>query len=470
MNRYFKYRSLFFILAFSFIFTAPFAPAKMVPSPEVLEMNAIVQSETLSADQKIEQLEEYFEQHLTSHGGVLYRIAQVDEIRARNIALRLFRKPTTTREQKYDLAEFLLRPYVIEHIPEFISEYKEFLVDAIVDDGKDEFCIEKTATQTAVGQYSAIAGGIGSPKGIPFSKVADPRVIPILIDCLSAPDHVYPQHQGCIRRGEPGEPSGRNTQRQGIPLALSKLGAQEAIPQLKVIVQTHHDINFRFNAAYALGRLSTKANIEDFSYIISESKDHQLLFFYFGKGLVAKGDEKGIPYLSFKYSTYYNDSKLSAVLYMTEERLALLNKWKNPKTENFYRHALKYEPLQSILHFDPEKVECRPDHYGKNDENGRYTLFTNTEQVLVSQESRIVKIYDDILSAIVLNGFEGLIPLIEDIESKTRNAKIRDMSTEKLNLISGSKSAHQNKANQRVDLTVKTPVESGEAQGTAGHP
>lgn len=134
----------------------------------------------------------------------------------------------------------------------FIPEYREFLIDAILEDGKDEFYQTKTGGRTAVGEYASIAGGVDTFQGILFADVRDERAIPVLIDCLSAPDDVYAEDQGCNSMGEPGAPTGRNTQRQGIPFALARLQAIDAIPELKQIAETHHDPYLRQNAMFAI--------------------------------------------------------------------------------------------------------------------------------------------------------------------------------------------------------------------------
>lgn len=84
----------------------------------------------------------------------------------------------------------------------FIPEYREFLIDAILEGGKDEFYQTKTGGRTAVGEYASIAGGVDTFQGIPF--------------------------------------------------ALARLQAIDAIPELKQIAETHHDPYLRQNAMFAI--------------------------------------------------------------------------------------------------------------------------------------------------------------------------------------------------------------------------
>jgi hypothetical protein len=225
------------------------------------EMEDIVASQDLAKEQKMAVISAYFEKE-PYWPGVLHRLDKVDKSRTQEIALELFRKHNTSRIHKLQLGRYLLRTQTSKldqshgDPPSFTSEYRQFLIDAIVNGGIKEFFVPNTGTPTAVGEYASIAGGINAPVGILFSDVADQEVIPVLVKCLSAPDHVYPREQGDLIRGKPGEPTGRNTQRQGIPFALMYLEATEAIPALQEIVKEHHDRYLRDNATMALNVLT----------------------------------------------------------------------------------------------------------------------------------------------------------------------------------------------------------------------
>ncbi len=409
--------------------------SKIVMVKEYREMHEIVHSDQLTKEQKLEQLEAYLERAPTMYGAVLYRIAEVDQARATEIALKRFRMPTTSCAQKYVLGDYLLYPYSVgggngsDADPAFVPEYKAFIVDAILNGGKEEFCVAKIDSRTAVGEYATIAGGIGSLREIDFSCVADPQVIPVLMTCLSAPDHVYAKDQGCLRRGNPGESTGRNTQRQGIPLALAKLGAVESIPELKRIVRKHHDYNFRCNAAYALGKLSNRKSVKKLASTVRKAKEPSFLF-HFGKGLMAREEGEGIQYLDFRYSLYFNKTGWSAILYMTEERLLLIKEWEEYRTVPFYRQALSYKPLQNILIRDFAQTE-----FDKRVEE------KNKEQIRNIQKARFLQVYEDLLYGIALNDLKELAPLIRKIESETMNPEIRVLSGECLKQLLGKPQA-----------------------------
>ena len=221
------------------------------------EMEDIVASQELTRGQKRDEISAYFEKE-PYWPGVLHRLDKVDKTRTQEIALSLFRKADTSRVHKYQLGNYLLRAQTPNldrkpgDPPGFVEEYRKFLINAIMNGGKEEFCVPKTYSRTAVGEYAGIAGGIDGPVGVLFSDVVDKQVIPVLIECLAAPDNVHPKDQGCVIRGNPGESTGRNTQRQGIPLALMRLEAIEAIPALRKIVNKHHDQCLQQNASKAL--------------------------------------------------------------------------------------------------------------------------------------------------------------------------------------------------------------------------
>jgi hypothetical protein len=232
--------------------------AKRAPSKEWQELEALSKSAELTQEEKIAALKKWTKRDSSLWIMMLYRMKTLDAEEAQRVALQLFRRKDATRDVKYGLSRFLLRAQMRgrarkpDNPPGFISEYREFLVNAILSGGKKEFNKRRTGACTAVGEYAGIAGGIDPPTGVLFEDVSDKRTIPVLLQCLDAPDHIYAKDQGCVIMGKPGESTGRNTQRQGIPLALARLGAAEAIPRLKSIVDKHHDWYFRYNAAYAL--------------------------------------------------------------------------------------------------------------------------------------------------------------------------------------------------------------------------
>ncbi|MCQ9208879.1 MAG: HEAT repeat domain-containing protein [Omnitrophica bacterium] len=261
-------------------------------------------------------------------------------------------------------------------------------------------------------------------------------MIPILIKCLSAPDNMYGKEQGCVIRGEPGESTGRNVQRQQIPIALAKLNATEAIDVLKEILMLHHDYWSRYNSAYALAILMNREDSRVLEKILKEKKEYWQFLFPFGKGLIEKGDDDGVEYMAFKYSTYIKEDSLSSVLYMVEQRLEVLKNFNSKRTEIFYRQALEYKPLYNILVFDSKKVKFE-DHLRYFDGDKQWKQVTNAEEALAQAKPRIAAIYKLIITGIEINQLEMLAGIISEIGKTTKDLEIRKISEECIEILLG---------------------------------
>jgi hypothetical protein len=245
--------------------------------------------------------------------------------------------------------------------------------------------------------------------------------VPILVRCLDAPDNVWAEDQGDCIRGKPGESTGRNTARQQIPVALAKLGDEQAIEPLKQVLSKHKDIYERMNAAYALAKLLKRK--EDRAAIQKELLAKPELLpcrFSFGKGLIEIGDDDGVELFVFKHSIYYDKTGVSEVVYMASERLEILKGCRSPKVETFVREALAYKPLRAMVLFEPDSVRINPTDYGNrpNDE-------TEIRQHFAAS---IVELYGAILACVELNGLKGLSADLGEIGKETRSEKIREMT------------------------------------------
>lgn len=407
--------------------TKPNLGEETIPFMEVIsrtyqEMDNIVASKDIPKDEKIQKLREFLEKE-PYWPGVLYRIAQVDELAAQSIALELFQSETTTREHKLQLGRVLLQRY---KVPGFMREYANFLIGAVLNGGEEEFCRKRERKLSAVGEYAFIASGFEGYSSDAFEKIKDKRVIPILIKCLNAPDNVYGKQRGCVIRGKPGEPTGRNVQRQQIPIALAKLGAVESIDPLKKILMTHHDYHLRKNSAYALAILMKRKDSRIAEENLRKTEGCQQFLFPFGTGLIEKGNDDGVDYMAFKYSAYFNEDSLSSVLYMLEQRLNVLKGFKSKKMESFYKQVLKYKPLYHILLFDEKSKLWQETEATKFADT---TLIqSNAEKVRNHSTRRIITLYKDIIDGMRANHLEALCPLISDIWKQTRNAEIKKIS------------------------------------------
>ena len=441
MNPYVTHRAVTaFTLAAGIVLLAS---AQKDMQPAYRNMREIVNSQALTKEQKLSAISAYFEKDCY-WPGVLHTLDGIDKSRTWEIALGWFRKPDTSRLHKYQLAKYLLNaqdPMFARKPgdpPGFITEYRSFLIDAILNGGKEEFCVPKPGTQTAVGEYAGISGGIDAPRGVLFSDVADKRVIPVLIDCLAAPDHVYPEDQGCVIRGKPGDATGRNTQRQGIPLALAKLNATEAIPTLRQILFTHYDYYLRYNSAYALAILLPLQEVMQLQEELLHAKPSQLLtlpngkrtlelfLFPIGKGLLERGADEGIRLMSLGYNYNPDDFSLLQILYLAEERVKIMKNVKSPKVESFYSELLAHKALRPIFLFSAKNVIYEEPGY---DEKTRKSVVRNMPEKGLNQSAkRIIALYSCILDGLKSNNIHGLDRQIKAIGQATESAEIRQLS------------------------------------------
>ena len=425
MSRRFSVASVL-LCACLWLVTAAAASSKDMVDETYVEMNKIVADNLLSAGQKIERLRGYFSKQ-EYWPGVLYRVYQVDPAEGDRIAAELFGKRDTSVKHKLQIGRFVLTRRDRPPSDAFVGAYAKFLVEAILEDKGAAFMRKREeGTETVVAEYAMIAGGFEGYSWEQFEKFKDKRLIPVLIRCLSAPDEVYGTNHDNMG-GKPGEPTGRDVARQHIPIALARLGAVEAAEPLKKALLAHHDYWLRYNSAYALSYLLERAESKEIERAIGDlkDKDARLMFFPFGWGLIARGDPDGVPYMSFKYSSYFSMKDICAPKYMLEQRLHVLKGFKDKRTEEFFREALTYEPLRSVLLLDAGKVEASPWPPFNEPGGGKAA---QAEAQLRTMEDDIVKTYRAMLEQIQENKLASLCPLIAEIARKTRSQGVREAS------------------------------------------
>ena len=402
-----------------------------MPDKDGVKMNEIVASKTMSKAAKIKELRKYLKKRPDWFEGVLWRIAQVDKTVARKIALERFRRKGISRKRKLTLGSEILQNY---STPEFIDEYGKFLLNAVLKGGKKRFCRKREVGElSAVGEYAFIAGDVAAHSPKKLAKIKDARVIRILISCLKAPDNIYGsfEHQGDNIRGKPGELTGRNLERQQIPIALAKLGATQAIAPLKKTLMTHHDRYLRNDSAYALALLMKKKDCREFAQVLKRNKDYRQSLFSFGRGLIEKGDDDGVEYMAFEYAIEFTYEAIGTVLFMVIQRLDIVRDFKSRKLAAFYQQALAYEPFYNILLFDDTKVnvewELKQGKIYSTKTKQRETV-TNAKEVLHHLERRITPVYKDLLNGIKANELEGFAEIIDRIGRRTESAAIWKLS------------------------------------------
>jgi hypothetical protein len=428
-NSGFFYVSLF--ITVSLVFTISKVQAHMAPSNSAIDMSAIVKSSELTKQQKVDKLIKYFEKEPSWWSGVLYRLDRVDKTAARNISLKLFRDLNTSRVQRYELGRYILRTPNPDDPKSFISEYRKFLIDAILNGGEKEFFKPNAHEHTAVGEYAGIAGGTNRPEGILFAEVADKRVIPILIRCLPAPDHVYPKEQGCVVQGKPGEPTGRNTQRQGIPLALAQLGATEAISDMKRIAESHHDKYLRYNCAYSLAILLPKDEAISYGQQFLGDTNETYPAFGFGKGLATRQISEAINYFSPNLLPESYLKYFSTILSLITDRLNAARDMHTPGIAVLVDEYLDFRPFRDLLLHSTDSL-MRHDVFLVNEHSRKISNRNSIdpEGSLMLNEKYVVRAYKIILQIIENNNLQSLKPRIVVIGQDTANKMVREATQE----------------------------------------
>ena len=376
-----------------------------------IEINQIYTTTTLTTGEKIERLRGYFV-YEDLMPMALWRIEQLDKAAAAESALGLFRADATSRLFKIALGRRIVQVYDDEA---FVPEFGTFLVNAILNGGKEEFCGKREEeTYTAVGEYAYMASGFkGYSKEI-FAGIADARVVPVLIACLDAPD--------TVKFSDPFEETptesvstGRNVARQEIPVVLGRLKAVQAVDDLTRVMMNHQDQYLRRNAAYALGVLADRNTSDEIVKTLNNDNTSEPLLFYIGKGLIEKGDASGVPLMDFKYSMYYSQDNAWSVLQMVRERAAILRSFNAPEIESFYRSALEHSGFRDLLSFDTTRqIWMKRPRISPSMEEGK--------------RAQIITVYRDITQGIVDNRLLSLMPVIEKVAHESENDEIIQIS------------------------------------------
>ena len=393
-------------------------------SPDQAALSPLINDKSLDDMTKIRRIGEFFKDDPNCHKALMW-VARVDVTNAVRRLKREFKNPKRDQQEKLKIGRTLLTDERFKDDKQFIDDYAPWLIDQVIAQ-QATFKKELVDGQlTPVGEYANIANNSQGFRGQSFAKIEDNRLIPILISALDMPDNVFGEHQdSCVVRGIPGEPTGRNLDRQNVPVALAKLGAVEAVPALRRTLEIHHDWNFRDNAAFALGVLLKPTQREELVDWMKKHKnddykmDRFRHLFAFGKGLLKRGDDAGVHFMSFAYSTYYNELKLSEVTHMYDERLELLKNLRSEKLASFYKQAFEYEPLLVVFLFDEKRVLAND--YG------------NTNYDLPKAESRIISMFEQTATSIEKNGLTQLKGYLQILSETSQNKSIRERAKKSL--------------------------------------
>ena len=150
------------------------------------------------------------------------RKEEEDRKRIKDALKREFKNVERDSQQKVRIGRTLLTDTRFNGDEKFIDVYAPWLIDQVIAQKPQLKKVLPQGQLTAVGEYANIVNSFQGYRDENFSKINDKRVIPILIAALDMPDNVYPEHQqGCVVRGNPGESTKRNLDRQNVPIALA---------------------------------------------------------------------------------------------------------------------------------------------------------------------------------------------------------------------------------------------------------
>ena len=346
--------------------------------PILAEMNAIVQDPALGVDEKIARLKTFGEKHKEYFPSVLWNMNQVSPERTFEVGLAWFHLPGTATPRRLEIGKWLLtRSFSRDKwLAEsgFSREYAVWLVNTAIEDKGDSLMAVSTGGETAVGQLAWWSAGFEGFSAASFPLDADRRVIPILVRCLGAPDHVWAEDQGDCIRGKPGTSTGRNVQRQCIPIALARLKAMDAIPDLERALRNHHDLYLCMNSAFALGMLADEPRRRALEQELVDCANRGSVarffkgdgipaakhaMFSFARGLLEQKDMAGIAYLGPEWFTEGSALRPAAdMTYWLGTRLAVTRDLRDPRLAKFFQAGLGHPVLAKVWRLDKKYLEA----------------------------------------------------------------------------------------------------------------
>lgn len=403
-----------------------YGSAMVEPPIEIRDMGSIAYSDSMATKEKILRIAKYIDND-RYWKDALYYLLKVDTPYTKEIALDMFRRYEQPNEKKYIAGEILVTSC---HAEEFIPEFAEFIKNTLLENGEEEFCrVREELEPSAVGIYAFVASDFWGYSARYFKYFKDKRAIPILIKWLDAPDNVYGQpHWSEELRKVPGTSTGGNRQRQQIPVALARMNARESVDKLIDILKYHHDGRLRHNAAYALGYLSNDKQSAAVENYLLDLDDNWSLLYYFGKGLIEKGDFNGIRYLMLE-SDPLLDRKTSflALTYEVDKRIEIIKgKW-NKDIGIFMNEILNYKPFLDILLFNYQDIRVRNYEFYDKDA-GKFLKFNTVKEVMDYKQNDVISLYADIIECMRYNNLHDFDKIVHEIARNSKNREIRKIS------------------------------------------
>jgi hypothetical protein len=410
--------------------------------PVFSEMNAIVRDPALGVDEKIAHLKTFGEKRKGYFSSVLWNMNQVNPERTFDVGLEWFHLPGSTTSQRLEIGKWLLtRPFSRDQWladSGFSREYAMWLVKTAIEDKGDSLMAVRSGGETAVGQLAWWAAGYDGFSTASFPLDADRQVIPVLVRCLGAPDEIWPENQGDCIRGKPGSSTGRNYQRQCIPVALARLKAVDAIPNLERTLRNHHDLYLCMNSAFALGMLADEPRRRALEQELVECAKRGSVarflkgngipgakhsMFSFARGLLEQKDMAGIAYLGPEWFTEGSTLWTAAdMIYWLDTRLAVTREIKDVRLVNFFQTGLSDPILAKVWRQDKKFMET---------DKHLATVWSNPES-RKNWETYSSKTFRELLRQIKANNGVELAPEIKAIADSTASPDLAATAKETL--------------------------------------
>jgi len=377
-----------------------------------------IQLSSVPTEQKIQQLRDLL---VDKPVMLLYCAENVAKGEGTKLGLAMFRDRATLRPVRLSIGHELMARL---RTPGFADEYASFVIASALDGGTQEFMQNRDrVVRTAVGEIAFAAAGF---EGIPrefFDKVSDPRFIPILTTCLDAPDDVYPEDQGDIVMGKPGDPTGRNVPRQLIPIALARLNAVQSVARMEQLTRTHHDIYLRANSIYAIARMGDPKSVDGIASALDKHPATPVAampIFEFGRGLIERGDERGIPCMSLQLLPASSKDDPLSVLYELERRLQVMEAIHSVATASFFAEVLEDKSVQALLLFDAARLSPSPLMATR--------MPAPTPQALLERSrTRIVAVSRSLTDQVLASDLKQLTPQFSRIAEVTKDDEIKTL-------------------------------------------
>jgi hypothetical protein len=206
------------------------------------------------------------------------------------------------------------------------------------------------------------------------------------------------------------------------------MNARGFVDKLIDVLMNHHDGRLRYNAAYAIGYLSDKAQskrTED--YLLTLDNNWSYLF-TFGKGLIEKGDFNGIKYLMLEFDPLMErKTSFLSVISAIRGKIEIIKGKRNKNIKILINEIMNYKPLLDILLFNYLEIKVRNFEFYDKD-TGKYLKFDTVREVVDYKQNDVISLYADIIECIKYNSLDDFDGIVWELARNSNNLEIRKIS------------------------------------------